>query len=156
MNTASRPATDAIAAAMARAVADAGPAMAANFTHPAWAMSPEEFRTFWGETRLAAVGTVGRSGWPHAAPVEVSLAGDRFRVPTFADAVRLGDLDRDSRLVLTAWDDAYHAAIVYGRATLPAERRGMVSVELEPARIYAIRAPRGHHAWRGAAAHSAS
>jgi hypothetical protein len=122
--------------------------MAANFTHPAWQMSPEEFVRFWGGTRLASVGTVGDSGWPHAAPVEVTLDGGEFVVPTFADSVRMADLRLRPRLVLTTWDDAYHAAIVYGRAPIPESSAGNVAVRLAPTRIYAIRAPEGHAAWR--------
>lgn len=136
-----------IASAIVRAVRNAGPAMAANFTHPDWVMSPEEFVAFWAGTRLASVATVGASGWPHAAPVEVALAGEVFLVPAFPDSVRLKDLRRSPRLVLTAWDDAWHAAIVYGLAELGDGSQGSVAVR--PTRIYAIRAPRGHHAWRG-------
>jgi hypothetical protein len=46
------------------------------------------------------------------------------------------------------WDDAYHAAIVYGAAALGAEAGGMVTVRVAPRRIYAIRAPAGHPAGR--------
>lgn len=140
-------ARDAIREAMERAGAKAGPAMAANFTHPAWTMSVGEFVTFWGRTRLASVGTVGESGWPHAAPVVVTLEGDRFHVPAFPDSVRMADLRRSPRLVITTWNDPWHAAIVYGLANVGDEPAGMVPVR--PTRIYAIRAPRGHHAWRG-------
>ena len=121
--------------------------MATNFVHPRWAMSAEEFVDFWGRTRLASVATVGESGWPHAAPLEVALDGDRFLVPAFAGSVRRRDLAVNGRVVLTAWDDAWHAAIVYGRAEgAVAERSDPVVVR--PTRIYAMRAPRGHHAWR--------
>jgi len=121
--------------------------MAENFTHPSWVMTPDDFVAFWNGTRLASVATTGESGWPHAAPVEVTLAGGRFLVPAFANSVRMADLRRNPRLVLTTWDDAWHAAIVYGRVDAPAESSGSVAVR--PTRIYAIRAPRGHHAWRG-------
>ena len=121
--------------------------MAANFVHPQWAMSAEEFVAFWGGTRLASLATVGESGWPHAAPVEVTLERDRFMVPAFADSVRRRDLAVNPRLVLTAWDDAWHAAIVYGRV----EAADAGPIIVRPSRIYAIRAPRGHHAWRGEA-----
>ena len=143
---------DAIAAALQRANVNARPAMAAHFTHPAWVMPAAEFRAFWGGTRLASVGTTGASGSPHAAPVDVSLRGDIFIVPTFASAVRLADLHANPRLVLTAWDDAYHASIVYGHATFPESASDeMVNVQVRPTRIYAIRAPEGHPAWRGSA-----
>ncbi|OAI41569.1 hypothetical protein AYO38_00620 [bacterium SCGC AG-212-C10] len=142
-------ATDVIALALQRADATARPAMAANFTHPLWVMSPAEFRAFWGGTRLASVGTAGATGAPHAAPVEVTLRGDTFVVPSFASTVRLEDLRANPRIVLTAWDDAYHAAIVYGQATFADASTGMVSVEVRPTRIYAIRAPNGHPHARG-------
>jgi hypothetical protein len=145
------PPTDPIAVAIARATANARPAMAENFTHPAWVMSADEFRAFWGGRRLAAIGTVGPTSNPHGAPVEVTLEGDVLVVPTFGSAVRLGDLRANPRIVLTAWDDAYHAAIVYGRASFPTgASTGTVRVEVRPTRIYAIRAPETHHAWRGA------
>ncbi|MEX0783058.1 MAG: pyridoxamine 5'-phosphate oxidase family protein [Dehalococcoidia bacterium] len=139
---------DAIARAIERAIEKAGPTMAANFTHPAWVMSAEEFVAFWGGTRLASVATVGKSGWPHAAPVEVTLAGDRFLVPAFPNSVRMADLRRSPRLVVTTWDDAWHAAIVYGLAELVGASGGSITVR--PTRIYAIRAPQGHHASRRA------
>ncbi|MFN0093585.1 MAG: pyridoxamine 5'-phosphate oxidase family protein [Dehalococcoidia bacterium] len=148
MTTARADPGDLVDAAIRRAGEVAGPAMAANFTHPDWRMTATEFRTFWGVTRLVAVGTSSPEGRPHAAPVEVTLRGDRFLIPTFADAVRLKDLERNPWLSLTTWDDAYHAAIVYGRAIVPVGRSGMMSVTLEPTRIYAIRPPSWHHASR--------
>jgi hypothetical protein len=131
---------DAISRAIARARAQALPAMASNFTHPAWAMSAAEFRAFWGHLRLAGATTVGASGWPHTAPVEVVLSGDRFIVPAFANSVRRRDATSNPRISLIAWDDAWHAAIIYGRVieTTPS------TLVVEPTRIYAIRAPRGH------------
>jgi hypothetical protein len=125
--------------------------MAENFTHPAWVMSAHEFRAFWGGTRMAAVGTVGATATPHAAPVEVTLEGDVLIIPTFASAVRLADLRANPKIVLTVWDDAYHAAIVYGTASFPTDAStGMVRVVVRPTRIYAIRAPTGHLAHRPA------
>ena len=90
-------------------------------------MSVGEFVTFWGRTRLASVGTVGESGWPHAAPVVVTLDGDRFHVPAFPDSVRMADLRRSPRLVITTWNDPWHAAIVYGLANVGDEPAGMVT-----------------------------
>ncbi len=75
--------------------------MAANFTHPAWTMSRDEFVAFWGDTRMASVATVGESAWPHAAPVEVTLTSERFMVPAFENSVRMADLAKNPRLVLT-------------------------------------------------------
>jgi hypothetical protein len=114
--------------------------MASNFTHPAWAMSAAEFRSFWGDVRLAGATTVGPSTWPHTAPVEVALSGDHFIVPASSDSVRRSDITANPRISLVAWDDAWHAAIVYGRVvdTTPS------TLAVEPTRIYAIRAPAGH------------
>lgn len=134
-----------IVAAMLRAVVSARPVMAANFVHADWRMAPAEFMAFWGASRLVAVATVGDSGWPHAAPVEASIAADgHFVVPAFRGSVRARDLAANPRLVLTTWEDAWHAAIVYGRV------EGEDITRMRPARIYAMRAPPGHHAWRGA------
>ena len=130
--------------AMARAVAAQRPAMAANFTHPAWRMTADEFLAFWGGTRMASVATAGERS-PHAAPLEVSLVDGEFVAPSFADSVRVRDIGRNPNVVITAWDDA---AIVYGRARAPDGGPGMVRVTVHPTRIYAIRAPAGHPAHR--------
>ncbi len=141
-------AADPIAAAMRHATETQRPTMSANFTHPAWAMSPEAFRAFWHRPRMTAIATVGTNDWPHAAPLEVSLEGDAFIVPSFATSVRVADLRANNRVVLNTWDDAYHAAIVYGTASFHETGEGMVRVAVTPTRIYAIRAPQGHHAHR--------
>ncbi len=142
------PAQDRIQAAMSRALANQRPVMAANFTHPAWAMSVAEFRAFWSRPRMTSVGTVGANGWPHAAPLEVSLQGDLFEIPSFSASVRVEDLRASPRVVLATWDDAYHAAIVYGTVRLEEMDGSMIRVTVTPTRIYAIRAPAGHQAHR--------
>ena len=140
---------DAIEQAIARAAAKAGPAMATNFVHADLVMSPAEFRAFWGESRLCAVGTVGKSSWPHAAPTDVQLNGDVFVVPSFSNAVRISDLRTNARLSLTTWDDGNHAAIVYGTSSFDeGSAETMIRIKIHPARIYAIRAPAGHAASR--------
>ena len=96
---------------------------------------------------MSAVATVGANPSPHAAPLEVALEGDVFVVPSFAGSLRLKDLRSNPRLVLNTWDDAYTAAIVYGTASFE-PGAGMVRVEVTPTRIYAIRAPEGHRAFR--------
>jgi hypothetical protein len=136
--------TEAIVDAIARAVDRAGGTIADNFIHPAWTMDADEFIAWWGGTRLASIATVGRSGWPHASPLEVTLTGDRFIIPSFPHAVRIRDLSVNPRLVLTAWDDPWHAAIVYGRI----DDVGASPLSARPTRIYAMRAPKGHHAYR--------
>jgi len=130
---------DAVERAIRRALNIARPAMATNFVHPDWRMYADEFRAFWGDTRLAAMSTVGES-WPHAAPVEVTLARDRFIAPAFEDSVRAADARTNPRVALVSWDDAWHAAIVYGMA----EDVFGGQVVVRPMRIYAMRAPKGH------------
>jgi hypothetical protein len=124
----------------------AGPAMRRNFAHPDWCMSAEEFVVFWGTGRMANVATVARSGAVHAAPLEITLARGKLVIPTYSDSVRLKDHRANKRCVITAWDDAYTAAIVYGDAEVPDDAgSGLVTVEVTPTRIYAIRPPPGHH-----------
>jgi hypothetical protein len=139
---------DRIEIAMGRALEKQRPSMAANFTHPAWTMSAAEFRSFWSRPRITSVSTVAASGWPHSSPLEVSLTGDEFEIPSFSSSIRVDDLRRNARIVLTTWDDAYHAAIVYGMARLDEPAGSMVRVRVSPTRIYAIRAPAGHIAHR--------
>jgi hypothetical protein len=91
---------------------------------------------------------VGPNRWPHAAPLEVSLEGNEFAIPSFSASVRVADLRGNPRIVLNTWDDAYHAAIVYGTARLSDTGGTMVRVTVAPTRIYAIRAPQGHPAHR--------
>jgi hypothetical protein len=136
--------TRAVETAIERANTAAGPVMAANFTHPAWRMDAAMFERWWGGTRLASVATAGSTASPHAAPVEVTLRDGVFVVPTFVDSVRMADMRRNPNIVLTAWDDPWHAAIVYGRAAVPEGANGNVPVAVRPTRIYAIRAPAGH------------
>lgn len=133
-------AEDAIERAIRRALSMARPAMATNFVHPDWTMYADEFRAFWGGTRLAGMSTVGKSQWPHVAPVEVTLDGDRFVAPAFEDSVRAADIQINARLAIVTWDDAWHAAIVYGLAEDVLGSR----VTVRPTRIYAMRAPKGH------------
>ena len=132
---------DRIERAIRRAAEKARPIMAENFIHPDWAMSADEFRLFWGTTRLAGVTTVGTSGWPHVAPIEVTLSGDTFIAPTFPGSVRANDLEHNPRVAIVSWDDAWHAAIIYGRVRAGSEG-GRDAIE--PSRIYAIRAPAWH------------
>lgn len=72
--------------------------MATNFVHPDWTMYADEFREFWGSSRMASMSTVGESRWPHAAPVEVTLDGDRFNAPAFDASVRAADAHANPRI----------------------------------------------------------
>ncbi|MGH2584897.1 MAG: pyridoxamine 5'-phosphate oxidase family protein [Dehalococcoidia bacterium] len=142
--------------------ATAGAAIRRNFIGDGWAMSVEEFVAFWGEARMASVATASRSGQAHAVPLDVHLVDGKFHVPTFPDSRRLQDHRENPRCVLTSWDGPYRAVIVYGRARKvgsdptgrtveTAAEQGyasgaMVTIEISPTRIYAIRPPEGHPA----------
>jgi hypothetical protein len=130
-----------------RSARTAGPAIARNFIGAGWQMSAEEFVAFWGEAHMASVATVSDVGAVHAVPLDVRLIDGTFHIPTFPDSQRLRDHRANRRCVLNAWDDAYHAVIVYGNARLTdQETTGMMTVEVTPTRIYAIRPPAWHHA----------
>jgi hypothetical protein len=143
-------------------VATAGPAIARNFVGGGWAMSAEEFVDFWGEGRMAAISTVSAKGAVHTAPLDPKLVDGRFFIPTFANSQRLADHRANPRCSIASWDGPYRAVIVYGNARVverdPTARSaevveeqglapgGVVTVEVTPTRIYAIRPPAGHHA----------
>lgn len=133
-----------------RSTATAGAAIRRNFIGGGWAMSAAEFVAFWDATPMAAISTASRSGAVHSAPLEVSLRDGRFLVPTYADAARLVDHVANPRCSIVGWDGPYRAVIVYGDArvsggaTAASDAGGMVSVEIEPTRIYGIRPPPGH------------
>jgi hypothetical protein len=129
-----------------RSAATAGPTIRKNFIGGGWAMTAEEFVAFWGETRMAAISTASASGQVHIAPLEVALVDGRFRIPAFADSQRLKDHRANARCGITAWDGPYRAVIVYGTATeegAPGSAGGIVTVVVEPMRIYGIRPPPG-------------
>lgn len=145
-----------------RSAATAGPAIRKNFIGGGWSMSAEEFVDFWGEARMATVSTASGSGAPHAVPLDIHLVDGRFYIPTFADSRRLADHRENPRCVITSWDGPYRAVIAYGNArevdSDPTGRVGatadeqnydrdrLVTIEVTPTRIYAIRPPAGHHA----------
>jgi hypothetical protein len=110
-------------------------------------MTAHEFVAFWEARPMASVSTVSARGEVHVAPLEISLVGTAFHIPTFADSVRLRDHRANLRCAISSWDGPYRAIIVYGDAELPAPPwTGMVNVVVHPTRIYAIRPPAGHHA----------
>ena len=145
-----------------RSTQTAGPALARNFTGGGWAMSAEEFVAFWGEGRMAAVATVSSDGKVHSAPLDPQLVDGRFIIPTFANSRRLEDHRANPRCSITSWDGPYRAVIVYGNARVverdPTGRTmevadeqaldpaSIVTVQVTPTRIYAIRPPAGHPA----------
>jgi len=145
-----------------RSAATAGSAIRRNFIGEGWAMSAAEFVAFWGEARMASVATASQTGQVHAVPLDVHLVDGRFYVPTFPDSRRLRDHRENPRCVITSWDGPYRAVIVYGsareggsdptrRTAETAAEQGytsgaMVTIEVTPTRIYAIRPPEGHPA----------
>lgn len=145
-----------------RSATTAGPAIARNFIGGGWAMSAEEFVTFWGSGPMASLSTVSAEGAVHVAPLEPRLVDGKFYVPTFPDSQRLQDHRANPRCAIAAWHGPYRAVIVYGtarevagdptgrtRATAAEQSYasgGMITIEVTPTRIYGIRPPEGHQA----------
>ncbi len=146
-----------------RSARTAGPAIARNFIGGGWRMSAEEFVAFWGDERMASISTVSSKGNVHVAPLDLKLIDGKFYAPTFPDSQRLRDHRANPRCAVTSWDGPYRAVIVYGIARVasedPAMRTGataaeqgydvasLLTVEITPTRMYAIRPPEGHHAY---------
>ncbi len=142
-----------------RSAATAGPAIRQHFVAPEWRMSAEEFVAFWEARPMASVSTTSARGAVHVTPLEPRLVEGRLRLPTFANSQRLRDHRANPRCAVSSWDGPYRAIILYGRARelppdgealragelngVPADQ--MVTIEIEPTRIYAIRPPAGHH-----------
>lgn len=145
-----------------RSAASAGLAIKRNFIGGGWAMSAQEFVAFWDGGPMASISTVSASGDVHVAPLEPSLVDGKFYVPTFPDSQRLRDHRANPRCAIASWDGPYRAIIVYGtarevssnptsRTTETADEQGytqdsMITIEVTPTRIYAIRPPKGHPA----------
>jgi hypothetical protein len=145
-----------------RSAATAGSTIKRNFIGGGWAMSAGEFVAFWGTERMASISTVSASGDIHVAPLDVRLIDGRFYISTFPDSQRLLDHRANPRCAITSWDGPYRAAIVYGtareidcdptgRSRDTAREQGydtssMVTIQVTPTRIYAIRPSAGHPA----------
>lgn len=145
-----------------RSAATAGSALKRNFVGGGWSMSAEEFVAFWDRKPMASISTVSASGEVHVAPLEPRLIDGKFYIPTFPDSARLGDHRANPRCAIASWDGPYRAVIVYGAAREvngdPTGRTGetaseqryapgsMITIEITPTRIYAIRPPEGHPA----------
>ena len=129
----------------------AGPAIARNFIGGGWAMSATEFVEFWGDGRMASLSTASSAGSVHAVPLDLTLVDGKFYAPTFPNSIRLRDHRERARCCIVAWDDTYHAVIVYGTAressappvapNVVAEATASVRIEITPTRIYGIRPP---------------
>ena len=138
-----------------RSAATAGPAIRRGFSGD-WAMSAREFVEFWTEGRMASISTVSVKGDVHVAPLDPAFRGGRFYVLTYNDSQRLKDHLANPRCAISSWDAPYRAVIVYGTVQItsdPAlqlkgtvEEESMVTIEVTPTRIYAIRPPPGRHA----------
>jgi hypothetical protein len=155
---------DRLQAIIERSSATAGPALARNFVGDGWSMTAREFVEFWGEGRMAAVSTATVNGVVHTAPLDPKLIDGRFYIPTFANSRRLADHRENPRCSISSWEGPYRAVIVYGDARIVGEDPtgrsaavateqdlppdAIVTVEVTPTRIYAIRPPSGHHAAR--------
>lgn len=145
-----------------RSTASAGAAVRRNFIGGGWSMSADDFVAFWKRGPMASISTVSPKGNVHVAPLEPELVDGKFYIPTFPDSARLKDHRANARCAIAAWDGPYRAVIVYGLARQVAadltgrtgetadeqryERSSMVTIEVTPTRIYAIRPPPGHPA----------
>ncbi len=144
-----------------RSAATAGKAIRRNFVGPGWSMSAREFVEFWGGGRMASISTASSQCNVHTTPLDLRLVDGKFYAPTFPDSQRLRDHRARPRCAISSWNGPYTAVIIYGVAnevghdptgrTSEAEkeqgyaREAMVTVEITPTRIYAIRPPVGHH-----------
>lgn len=99
-----------------RSIRTAGPSIKRNFVSDAWSMSAPEFVAFWGQARMATVSTSSVTGSVHAVPLDIHLIDGKFYIPTFPDSRRLQDHKHNPRCVITSWEDAYRAVIVFGTA----------------------------------------
>lgn len=147
-----------------RSAATAGPALRRNFIAGRWPMSAEEFVAFWDTRPMASLSTVSANCAVHAVPLDPRFIDGKFLIATFPDSVRLRDHRANPRCAIAASDGPYRAVIVYGdareveqdltsRTAEVAVEQGyspadMVSIEVTPTRIYAIRPPSGHPAYR--------
>ena len=145
-----------------RSAATAGSAVKRNFIGGGWAMSAQEFVTFWAQNPMASISTVSAKDEVHVAPLEPRLVDGKFYIPAFPDSARLRDHRAHPRCAIAAWDGPYQAVIVYGVAReVPKNPAGrtqetaveqgysaseMVTIEVTPTRIYGIRPPAGHPA----------
>lgn len=134
-----------------RSRARAGHAVRETFQHPERQMTALEFVTFWNESRLKAMATVGQTGTPHVAPVHAEFTDGQLRSTIYESAVRRRDLRDHPTVALTTWGPHGAAAIVYGRArevpdslreTRPGATgapRRTVALVIDVTRIYAMK-----------------
>ena len=129
----------------------AGRAVRDTFDDPNRQMTAAEFVTFWNESRMKAMATVGKRGAPHIAPVHAEFVNGRLRSTIYENAVRRRDLLQQPEVALTTWGPHGAAAIVYGRArevpgslreTRPGKTGGprrTVALDITVTRIYAMK-----------------
>ncbi len=135
-----------------RSRAHAGAAVRDTFDRPERRMTAMEFISFWNESRMKAMATVGKNGAPHLAPVHAEFLDGRLRSTIYENAVRRRDLRDHPHVALTTWGPNGATAIVYGRArevpgslreTRPGATgrpRRTVALDIEVTRIYAMKA----------------
>jgi hypothetical protein len=129
----------------------AGKAVRETFDHASRQMTAREFVSFWNQSRLKAMATVGSGGQPHIAPVHAEFVNGRLRSTIYENAQRRRDLQRNAQVALTTWGPNGAAAIVYGRAReIPGSQRDTrpgatgasrrtVALEIEVTRIHAMK-----------------
>ncbi len=81
-------------------------------------MRPEDVEKFLREPRIADLATVRPDGAPHVAPVWYHYDGDSVKIVADPKAVKLRNIDRDPRVVLSVatQDEPYRYVIVRGTA----------------------------------------
>ena len=110
---------------------------------------PDEVRALFEGLNLAHVATILPSGGPHAAPVWVTMEGDRLAFFTQPGTRKARNLERDDRVAMSVSDRAnpYAMAQVRGRVTETLRGRGGAGGD-RPARAQvhgsAVRDAHGH------------
>lgn len=129
--------------------ASAGADLKALIDQPDRHMDGDAFRAFVDDVRLWAMATSGSEGRPHIAPVHMRLTDeDALQMTIHTDSVRMRDVQRDPRVAFTGWADGGRMAIIYGRASIIPESKGVssaggrekpvVRLRIDPTRIYAM------------------
>ncbi|HEY2774332.1 MAG TPA: pyridoxamine 5'-phosphate oxidase family protein [Candidatus Binatia bacterium] len=140
----------ALDAVLAASGAAAAGALADSVAWPPRRMGARDLFEFWRGIRMVAMTTVGAHGQPHSAPVHAELCGATLRVLVYEDATRRRDLESNTRVSFTAWNEDGAVAILYGRAreiegslrdARPAQSgrpRKVVDVEVTLTRVHAM------------------
>jgi len=129
----------------------AGPVITRSFGSPGWRMSAAEFCDFWRDEPMTSVSTTSASGAVHVTPVQPKFEAGRIYVITAGESQRLKDHRANPRCAIASWDGPDIVVVVYGEVRILDEidrfpetkwtEPGLVTVEVTPERIYAIRPP---------------